>query len=166
MIVALAAGLAIALGTGALPASQAPPDLSIRPWHELGPAWTSPGTASGAAPASSGPVTPPPCAGDVCQPRVSVPGLEPRFSRPSRTELAVVYLERARLEPFATLGWLLLTTGLRFDYAPPEFDGASQTPTRWGSVFLRVKFRVDADNLPVVPRRHSRDQRPARRSNT
>lgn len=162
MLLELAAGLAIALGTGARPASPASPDLSIRPWLEPRPAWTS----SGTAPASSGPVTPPPCAGDVCQPRVSVPGLEPKFTRPSRTELAVVYLERARLEPFATLGWLLLTTGLRFDYSPPEFEGSSQTPTRWGSVFLRVKFRVDADNVPVVPRRHSGDQRPTRRSNT
>jgi len=96
----------------------------------------------------------PACIGEVCQPRVTVPGFELGYARPSRTELAVVYLERADLEPFATVGWLLLATGLRFDYVPPVFDEASQAPARWGSVFVRVKFRIDADNKPVIPRRH------------
>jgi hypothetical protein len=98
----------------------------------------------------------PPCLGDVCQPRVSVPGFEPRFSRPSRTELALAYLDRVRLEPFATIAWALVWSGLRLDYSPPVFEGPSQAPAGWGAVFLRVKFRVDADNVPVVPARHPR----------
>jgi hypothetical protein len=97
----------------------------------------------------------PPCVADVCQPRVAVPGMQPILSRPSRTELAVVYLERARFEPLATIGWALVSTGLRLDYTPPVLDGASRAPGGWGSVFLRVKFRLDADNEPVFPRRHA-----------
>jgi hypothetical protein len=104
----------------------------------------------------------PPCLGEVCQPRVSVPGFDPTYERPSRTELALSYLDRVRLEPFATIAWALLVTGLRVDWNPPILDGASQAPSGWGSVFVRVRLRVDADNMPVVPKR-PRDQGAAAR---
>ena len=166
----LASALAAALVTGfsarasppPLPGRRAGPDLEIRARAAVPVSSLS----APASPGSGGAASPPPCLGDVCQPRVSVPGFDPKFSRPSRTELAAVYLERARLEPFATMAWLLLATGLRFDYNPPAFDGPSQAPTSWGSVFVRVKFRIDADNVPVIPARSRGDQRPARRSST
>jgi hypothetical protein len=107
----------------------------------------------------------PPCLGDVCQPRVSVPGFDPSYQRPSRTDLALSYLDRVRLEPFATIAWALLATGLRLEYNPPLFDGATQAPAGWGSIFVRVKFRVDAENHPVVPKR-PRDQRPSVRGDS
>ncbi|HET7826455.1 MAG TPA: hypothetical protein VFK90_14060 [Anaeromyxobacter sp.] len=107
----------------------------------------------------------PPCLGDVCQPRVSVLGYDPSYQRPSRTDLALSYLDRVRLEPFASIAWALLATGLRFEYNPPVFDAASQGPAGWGSVFVRVRFRVDAENHPVVPKR-PRDQHPAVRGDS
>lgn len=145
------AGLVAVFTTGALPPPGVParaPDLAIH----AAPSSREAALDVGARPEGDAP--PPACLGELCQPRVSVPGHELKFARPSRTELAAVYLERANLEPFATVAWLLLASGLRFDYTPPEFGGPSQAPTRWGSVFVRVKFRVDADNVPVIPRRH------------
>jgi hypothetical protein len=154
-----AAGLAAVMAAG--PPSAPPgasregllraPDLGIRSW----PGAPAVAAAGVARPGSDGAAAPP-CLGDVCQPRVSVPGFEPRFSRPSRTELALAYLDRVRLEPFATIAWALVWSGLRLDYSPPVFEGSSQAPAGWGTVFLRVKFRVDASNVPVVPARHPR----------
>jgi hypothetical protein len=82
-----------------------------------------------------------------------VPGFEPRFGRPSRSELAVAYLARAHVEPLATLGWMLVATGLRIDYTPPVLEERSAGPAGWGSLFVRLKFRLDAGNVPVLPRR-------------
>ena len=153
LVTALAAGPASAPAAPAGEALGRAPDLGIHPWREL-PA------PSGPAPSSPAGAAAPPCLGEVCQPRVSVPGFDTGYSRASRTELAVAYLERARLEPFATIGWALLATGLRLDYSPPSFEGASRAPQHWGTFFVRVKFRVDADNVPVVPPRHPADARP------
>jgi hypothetical protein len=158
-----AAGLLAAVAASPSPARPPPspqvrsrpgdvsPDLRIRPWGDA-PAAT---VTARAAPGAGGVM--PPCVGDVCQPRVSVPGYEPRYESVSRTELALSYLDRVKLEPFATIAWTLLVTGLRLDYSPPVSDGASPAPAGWGTVFVRVRFRVDADNVPVVPRR-PRDQ--------
>lgn len=124
------------------------PDLAIRARRERrAPSLDAAGTARAGTPAT------PPCLGDVCQPRVSIPGMAPRYVRPSRTELAAVYLDRIGLEPFATVAWLFLATGLRLDYEPPVFEGPARAPTGFGTFFVRMKLRVDADNLPVIPRR-------------
>lgn len=131
----------------------ASPDLRIRPWSDAPAATVAARTVPGRAEGM------PPCIADVCQPRVSVPGYEPRYEQVSRTELTLSYLDRVRLEPFATIAWALLVTGLRFDYSPPVADGASPAPQGWGTVFVRVRFRMDADNVPVVPKR-PRDNRP------
>lgn len=95
----------------------------------------------------------PPCLGDVCQPRVSVPGYEPRYLRPSRTEFAALALERAHLEPFATIGWALVATGIRLDYTPVALDGPNSGGHGWGSAFLRLRLRMDAYNALIFPRR-------------
>jgi len=96
---------------------------------------------------------PPPCLGDVCQPAVSVPGYEPRYGRPHRSELFVALLTRAHIEPIATIAWALVATGLRFDYTPVVFDGPNSGGHGWGSVWLRLRLRLDAHGLPVVPAR-------------
>lgn len=96
---------------------------------------------------------PPPCLGDVCQPRVSVPGYEPRYLRPSRTEFTALALERAHLEPFATIGWVLVETGIRLDYTPVVFDGPNSGGHGWGAALLRLRLRLDAHNRLVFARR-------------
>lgn len=99
--------------------------------------------------------TPPPCLGDVCQPIVSVPGFEPRYGRAHRSELFVLALQRAQVEPLATVAWALVATGLRFDWSPPVFDGANVNAHGWGSVMLRLRVRIDATNHLVFPKRPS-----------
>jgi hypothetical protein len=96
---------------------------------------------------------PPPCLGEVCQPRVSVPGFEPGYGRAHRSELFVLALTRAHVEPLATIAWALTATGLRLDWTPVAFDGPNAGGHGWGSVFLRLRLRIDAENVPVfVPR--------------
>lgn len=154
-----AAGLVAALGVGPPTATVAElshaalhrgPDLTIHLRQDVVvPALLGPGASARAERA-----TPPACLGDVCQPRVSVPGYEPRYGRAHRSELFVLALDRAHVEPFATIGWALVATGLRFDYTPVAFDGPNSGGHGWGSVFLRLRVRVDADNVPVFPKRH------------
>ncbi len=98
---------------------------------------------------TSGPV----CSGDVCQPTVSVPGYDPGYGRAHRSEAFVALLTRAHVEPIASIAWALVATGIRFDYAPPVFDGPSVGAHGWGSVMLRVRLRLDAVNHPTVPPR-------------
>lgn len=165
-----AAGLVAALAVGPPAAAVADlsraalrrADLSIHFHPEVVPRVPGSGFSGRAEPA-----TPPPCLGDVCQPRVSVPGYEPRYGRVHRTELVVLALERAHLEPFATIGWALVATGLRFDYTPVAFDGPNSGGHGWGSVFLRLRVRMDADNVPVFPKRPGPgDPHPARSGST
>lgn len=100
---------------------------------------------------------PPPCAGDVCQPRVEVPGYQPGFRSVHRTELVLALLDRAHIEPLATLTWALVATGLRLDYTPPALDSDPGGHGGWGTVFVRLRLRLGADNVPTLPAR-----RPAR----
>jgi hypothetical protein len=100
-----------------------------------------------------------PCLGDMCPPRVSIPGKEPRYVRPSRSDLAFHYLDRMKLGPLSTAARGLLVTGLRLEYTPPQLEGPSTAPTRWGTVFLRVRFRIDAVNVPI---RYAAPPAPAR----
>jgi hypothetical protein len=106
---------------------------------------------------------PPPCVNGVCQPRVAVPGFEAGFGRPHRTELVASLLERAGIEPFATIAWLFATTGFRLDWSPPTFDGSTPATAQgggWGSVFVRLRLRIDPMNHPVFP--HRRPDAPRR----
>lgn len=98
----------------------------------------------------------PACSGDICQPRVAVPGFEPRLSiRGKRTELVVKLLGRARVEPIATLVWALAATGLRVDFTPASFDSGSLSSGHggWGHLQVLLRWRLDADNGPVWPER-------------
>lgn len=94
----------------------------------------------------------PPCVGDVCQPRVSVPGYEPRLStRGKRTELAAHLLDRAHLEPLARISHFLVATGLRFDFTPAALERStlSRHAGGWGHVQLMLRWRIDAFGQPV-----------------
>lgn len=95
----------------------------------------------------------PACSGEVCQPRVAVPGFEPKLStRGKRTELVVSLLGRARVEPLATVMWALAATGLRVDFTPGSFDrGLSSGRGGWGHLQVLLRLRLDADNEPVRP---------------
>jgi hypothetical protein len=110
-----------------------------------------------ATPPRAGPGAPA-CSGDVCQPRVSVPGFEPRVSmRGRRTDLALALLDRARVEPLATVVWVMAATGLRFDYTPAVFDegaGLSTGHGGWGHLQVLLRWRLDAESAPVWPVRH------------
>jgi hypothetical protein len=115
----------------------------------------------GPAPATAFPLDDPPrrsggapvCSGDVCQPTISVPGFEPSYGRAHRSEAFVALLTRAHIEPIATMAWALVATGLRFDYSPVAFDGPNSGGRGWGSVFLRLRLRIDAQGGVVIPPR-------------
>lgn len=100
----------------------------------------------------------PACSGDVCQPRVAVPGFEPKLTmRGKRTELALALLDRARVEPLATVVWVMAATGLRLDYTPAVLDegaGLSYGHGGWGHLQILLRWRIDADSAPVWPVRH------------
>jgi hypothetical protein len=102
---------------------------------------------------------PPACLGDVCQPAVAIPGMEPIFGRVHRTELVLALLDRANVEPLATITWALVATGVRFDYTPQALD-ARPSSGGWGSVFVRLRLRLDADNVPTLPSRSAGRARP------
>jgi hypothetical protein len=149
----LAACLALALGA---PTASGMAELSrtaLRPHPDLALRLRALGSAGEPfAPVADGrgdAAVPPPCLGDVCQPRVAVPGFEPSYSRPHRSELFVLALTRARVEPIATIAWALASTGLRLDWTPVAMDGPNSGGHGWGSVFLRLRLRLGADNLPV-----------------
>ena len=98
----------------------------------------------------------PACSGDVCQPIVTVPGFEPRYSpRGRRTELTLKLLEKARLEPLATAAFWFAASGLRLDYTPPQLSPGSYPPgyAGWGRASVEVRWRIDASGVPVFPRR-------------
>ncbi|WP_242344490.1 hypothetical protein [Anaeromyxobacter terrae] len=107
------------------------------------------GTSANPAPADG--ALPPACVGDVCQPRVSVPGYEPRLSsRGRRTELAAHLLARAHIEPLASVAHFLAVTGIRLDFTPAVLDtGLSRGPEGWGHAQLMLRWRIDAFGKPV-----------------
>jgi hypothetical protein len=93
---------------------------------------------------------PPSCSGEVCQPRVAVPGQDPRFStRGRRTDLALSMLQRTRIDPVVAMARLLAVTGLRLDYSPAHLDpGRGLARNGWGEVMFGVRWRLDAANRP------------------
>jgi hypothetical protein len=101
---------------------------------------------------------PPPCAGDVCQPRVSVPGFEPKLEmRGKRTELFLALLDHVHFEPIATLAWAIAATGVRLDYTPGAMsDGPNYARGGWGRFQVYLSFRLDAANERVAMERPGR----------
>ncbi|HET8539852.1 MAG TPA: hypothetical protein VFL83_08275 [Anaeromyxobacter sp.] len=143
---------ALSLGAGASHAAAAlsraafhrPADLTL---HLRDGALRDPGVTADATPGRDG--APPPCAGDVCQPAVAVPGFELRPGPFHRSELFVLALGRAHVEPLATIAWALVATGLRLDWSPPVLEGPNANAHGWGSVMLRLRLRLDARNHVV-----------------
>lgn len=105
------------------------------------------------APAPAG--QPPPCSGDVCQPRVSVPGYEPKLElRGKRTELFLALLDRVHIEPIASLAWAVAATGVRLDYTPAAMNGPNTLARGgWGRFQVWLSFRLDAANSPIIMER-------------
>jgi hypothetical protein len=147
-------GAIAALGAGAIPtdrdvtlarwrSGEAVPDLDVR----LGAERVRPELAVGDAPGPER-AAPPACVADVCQARVEVPGLATAVRRPHRTELFATMLDRAGIEPFATIAWIFARTGLRIDWAPPS--RGTGDPATWGSFSVRVRLRLDAMNRPAL----------------
>jgi hypothetical protein len=100
---------------------------------------------------------PPPCIPELCPARVEIPGVQVRTARPSRTELFATLLDRAGVEPFATIAWAFVATGVRVDWSPPTYDAGDPAAAHgggWGSLFVRLKLRIDATNRPTIPPRH------------
>jgi hypothetical protein len=152
---ALALGVALTIGA---PPATGVAELSrtaLRPQGDLAFRLRAGAGAEGplAVPAEPRGREAPPCLGDVCQPRVAVPGFEPRYGRARRSELLVLALTRARVEPLASIAWALTATGLRLDWTPAALDGPSAGGHGWGSVFLRLRLRLDAENQPVFVQR-------------
>jgi hypothetical protein len=144
---ALAVGAPTASGVAELSrtALRPHPDLALR----LGIASPAEGPFEAAPGARRDEEGTPPCLGEICQPRVSVPGFDPAYTRPHRSELFVLALTRAHVEPIATIAWALVSTGVRLDWTPVAMDGPNSGGHGWGSVFLRLRLRLDAANVPV-----------------
>jgi hypothetical protein len=152
LAIAVALGTAGESGARSLVGPLRSPDLAVR---LVAVASHDSGVASPVAPAVSADA-PPPCKGDVCQPVVSVPGFEPRYERVHRSELFVAALDRAHVEPFASLAWGFVRTGLRVDWSPSAADSSNAGAGGWGSVMLRLRLRLDATNHLVFPQRSAR----------
>ena len=125
-------------------------------------AWAAPGAVRPSraellvATANAGGTGSPACFADVCQPRVAVPGHEPRYdSRGRRTELALALLDRLDAEPLAGAARTVAATGLRLDWVPPQMDRAAPGHTGFGRVTVLVRWRLDAWSGPVWPARRA-----------
>jgi hypothetical protein len=89
-----------------------------------------------------------PCAGEVCAPRVAVPGFEPRFcARGKRAEQVLGFLGR-REGPIASAARAVSASGLRLDWTPPQLAGATAR-RGFGELLLVLRFRLDAANARV-----------------
>lgn len=118
------------------------------------PAWAHPGppAAPVAMLVAEGPTgtDTPACRGEFCQPRVVIPGQEPRYdTRGKRTELALAALDRLQLGTVSTLARAANTVGLRVDYLPPQLDTLSSGRGGFGKLAVGVRWRLDAFHGPV-----------------
>ncbi len=95
----------------------------------------------------------PECSGDVCQPAVSLPGSAASYDRSAREELFFALLARTRVKPLTSMAWAVEASGLRLDWRPTVLDGPGAGARGWGSLVVRFRVRLDADNAPVVPAR-------------
>jgi hypothetical protein len=88
------------------------------------------------------------CLGDVCQPRVAVPGHEATF-REQRTELFLSLLSRVPVEGIASLAARIAASNLRIDYTP-----ANVTPDhRGGRIIFSLRWRLDPTGPVRLPAR-------------
>jgi hypothetical protein len=127
--------------------------LALPDWAGLDAFPGRPGLAGtlAAVPLEAGePAGPPPCIGDVCQPRVSVPGFEPRIDpRGRRTGLLVSALERMDAGFLAVIARSVATAGLRVDYRPPQTEPTVPGRPNNGRLDVHLRWRLDAWHGPV-----------------
>jgi hypothetical protein len=99
-----------------------------------------------------------------CPPEVCIEPLHPLLlgaDRPppriKRSELVLRLLERTRVEPISSVASALSAMPLRIDWRPAiaeeGFDAKSADRRGFGRLFVSLQFRLDANNLPVVPER-------------
>ncbi|HEX9399293.1 MAG TPA: hypothetical protein VF912_04205 [Anaeromyxobacter sp.] len=115
------------------------------------------------APSEGRDTTAPPCVADYCQSRVDVPGFQASFGKAHKSELFVALLDRAHIEPLASIAWFFVVSGLRVDWSPANLDPSFGAGAGgWGNVFVRLRLRIDAWNRPAVPIRPRDRMRQAR----
>lgn len=119
------------------------PELSLfvrRAPAPEGPApWLTP--PGGSARASR---APPVCVADVCQPRISIPGIEPSFRSGSRTDAALAMLAGSPLGVVSRAARAL--SNVRLDYSPTVGVAGERG---WGKVVLSLRWRIDAAGTPA-----------------
>jgi hypothetical protein len=94
--------------------------------------------------AERGPRLPPVCAGDVCQPRVAVPGLEPSFRSGNRTDAVLAMLAGS---PFHAVSKVArAVSNVRLDYSPANNVAGDRG---WGKVVVSLRWRIDASGAPA-----------------
>jgi hypothetical protein len=90
----------------------------------------------------------PACRAEFCQPRVSIPGSEPRFdARGKRTEIALAALDRLQAGPLSTVARAANRAGVRVDYLPPQLDTAGRGGL--GKLSVGFQWRLDAWHGPI-----------------
>lgn len=133
------------LATGALAVPAA-----LRPLRLVAPSGASL-LGAGAVPLASGGGAPA-CLGDVCQPRVSVPGYDPRYDfKGRRTDLALDYVRKLGPGPIAAVAAAVARIGVRVAFDPTRFEPghAPLAHAGWGRFEVLVRWRLDALNAPV-----------------
>ena len=88
----------------------------------------------------------PVCAGEVCQPRVAVPGHDPTFRSGSRTDVVLALLSRSPLSPVSQVARYVAGSNVRVDFS----SSLGQSGERgWGRLVVSMRWRLDASNRPV-----------------
>lgn len=85
------------------------------------------------------------CAGDVCQPRVAIPGRQPGL-RASRTDAVLALLSRSPLEPVSRVARFLADGNVRVDFSP----ALGHAPERgWGHLVVSLRWQLGASSAPA-----------------
>jgi hypothetical protein len=136
-------------------ADWAPPQVFL-----TAPALLDPMSAGALLGAGAGePWRAPPCIGNTCQPRVSipVPGFETRIDmRGTGAAVIASTLERANAGVLATVARAMATSGVRLEYQPPLGQDALPKHSNLGALSVMVRWRLDAWNGPVFQTSGSR----------
>lgn len=122
-----------------------PADLSVYVPRGAGTAaaWLAGGMRAGVERSRRGA---PACAGEVCQPRVAVPGHDPKF-RGGRTDVVLALLSRSPLSPMSKMARYMASSNVRVDFSP----NLGQSSERgWGRLLVTLRWRLDANNMRVT----------------
>lgn len=121
------------------------PDLSVYVPRGAGSpaAWLAGGMPAGGARSRRGA---PACAGEVCQPRVAVPGHDPQF-RGGRTDVVLALLARSPLRPMSKVARYVASSNVRVDFSPSLGQSSERG---WGRLVVSLRWRLDANNARVT----------------